>query len=101
MKLGLDTSRPAYVPLRDAMLCIDCQFVSPAANGKCSICSRNRLVILSELLELRVEQAFGETAPVRLVDLAAILVGNTSAQRTGDIKQEEQSRFEPWRFFEA
>jgi hypothetical protein len=101
MKLGLDTSRPAYVPLRDAMLCIDCEFVSPAANGKCSICGGTRLVILSELLELLVVQAFGAKAPARLADLAGILVSNNSAQRPGDTKQEEPSRYEPLRYFEA
>ena len=101
MKLGLDTSRPAYVPLRDAMLCIDCQFVSPAANGKCSICGSTRLVILSELLELLLVQAFGEKSPAHLADLASLLVGNNSAQRAGDTKQEEPSRFEPRSYFEA
>jgi hypothetical protein len=101
MKLGLDTSRPAHVPLRDAMLCIDCEFVSPAANGKCSICGSNRLVILSELLELLVVQAFGGKAPVRLAELANILVGNNPAQPPGDTRQEERSRFEPKRYFEA
>ena len=101
MKLGLDTSRPAYVPLRDAMLCIDCQFVSPAANGKCSICGSTRLVILSELLELLLVQAFGEKSPAHLADLASLLVGNNSAQRTADTKQEEPSRCEPRQYFEA
>lgn len=101
MKLGLDTSRPAYVPLRDAMLCLDCQFVSPAANGKCSICASNRIVILSELLELLVVQAFGGKAPVHLAELASLLVGNNSVQHTGDTKQEEPCRFEPGRYFEA
>jgi hypothetical protein len=101
MKLGLDTSRPAYVPLRDAMLCIDCQFVSPAANSKCSICGGTKLVILSELLELLLVQAFGEKAPAQLVELASLLVSNNSAQRAGDTKQKEPSRFEPRQYFEA
>jgi len=101
MKLGLDTSRPAYVPLRDAMLCLDCQFVSPAADGKCSICGSNGIVILSELLELLVVQAFGGKAPVHLADLANILVGNNSAQPSGDTREKESSRLERRRCFEA
>jgi hypothetical protein len=104
MKLGLDTSRPAYVPLRDAMLCIDCEFVSPAANGKCSICGSNKLVVLSKLLELLVDQAFGTNAPVRLADLAGILACNNSVEsveRHGDSRPEEPSRFELWPYFEA
>ena len=103
MKLSLDTSRPAIVPLRDAMLCIDCEFVTPAANGKCSICGGHRLVILSELLELLVEQACGAKAPVRLSELASILVGNNSIQHLSshDRHQEEPSRFELLRYFET
>jgi hypothetical protein len=101
MKLGLDTSRPAFVPLRDAMLCIDCQFVSPAANSKCSICGSSRFVSLSQLLELLVEQAFGGKAPVRLADLASILVNKNSVQRPSDNGREEPSRFELWPYFEA
>ena len=103
MKLSLDTSRPAIVPLRDAMLCIDCEFVTPAANGNCSICSGHRLVILSELLELLVEQACGTKAPARLADLASILVGNNSLKRSSSRNrhQKEPSGFERLRHFEC
>jgi hypothetical protein len=103
MKLSLDTSRPAIVPLRDAMLCIDCEFVTPAANGNCSICSGHRLVILSELLELLVEQACGAKAPARLADLASILVGNNSLKRSSSHNRhrEEPSGFDRLRYFEC
>ena len=103
MKLSLDTSRPAIVPLRDAMLCIDCEFVTPAANGNCSICSGHRLVILSELLELLVEQACGTKAPARLADLASILVGNNSLRRSSSHNQHQKEPFgfQPLRYFEC
>jgi hypothetical protein len=52
-------------------------------------------------LELLLVQAFGEKAPAQLVELASLLVGNNSAQRAGETKQEEPSRFEPRRYFEA
>lgn len=101
MKLRLDTSRPAIVPLRDAMLCIDCEFVTPAANGTCSICGGHRLVILSELLDLLVEQACGAKAPVRLAELASILVGNDSLQRSSSHNRhrEKLSGFERLLYF--
>jgi hypothetical protein len=58
-------------------------------------------MILSELLELLIVQAFGAKAPVQLADLASLLVDNNSVQRSGDTKQEEPHRFEPRRYFEA
>jgi hypothetical protein len=80
------------------MLCLDCQFVSPASNGKCSICGSSRFVSLSQLLELLVAQAYGAKGPIQLRDLANTLVGNNSVQRpVGD----EPSRFELWPYFEA
>ncbi len=69
-----DTTRSPFVPLRDAMLCIDCEFVTPAPNAKCSICGGDRLVILAELLDLLVGLASGSRAPARLADLASRLV---------------------------
>lgn len=103
MKLSLDTSRQAIVPLRDAMLCIDCEFVTPAANGNCSICNSDRLVILSELLELLVEQACGSKAPVRLAELASILVRNDSLERASSHNrhQKEPCGFERLRYFDS
>jgi hypothetical protein len=78
-----DTTRSSFVPLRDAMLCIDCEFVTPAANGKCSICSGHRFVVLSELLDLLVQQACGSRAPFRLAELASILVSERSQRLRG------------------
>ena len=103
MRPGPDTNRSAYVPLRDAMLCIDCEFVTPAADGKCSICSSNRLVTLLELLELLVEQACGAEAPDRLTELASIVAGNNSIQLPSSHhrNQEAPPRFELLRYFET
>jgi hypothetical protein len=92
MKFGLDTSRPAYVPLRDAMLCVDCEFVSPAANGKCSICGSNRLVVLSELLEFLAIQAYGAKTPIRLAELFSMLAASAS------VSQQKPDRAELWRY---
>jgi hypothetical protein len=102
MRLCLDANRSAYVPLRDAMLCIDCEFLTPAANGKCSICSSNRLVTLVELLELLLEQACGAKAPDRLAELASILAGNNSIRgpNSPNRNPEEPSRFELLRHFD-
>jgi hypothetical protein len=103
MKLGLDTSRPAIVPLRDAMLCTECEFVTPASSGKCSICGGNKLVMLSALLELLVKQACGANAPVRLVELACMIAANKSIQHPDSPQrhQEEPSPFELSQSFEA
>src|SRR5215471_16377133 len=78
-----DTIRSSFVPLRDAMLCIDCEFVTPAANGRCSICGGHRFVILAELLDLLVQQACGSKAPHRLAELASILVSERSLRLRG------------------
>jgi hypothetical protein len=72
------------------MLCIDCEFVTPAANGKCSICGSHRLVILSELLELLLEQACGAKAPLRLAQLASI-TGNNSVQHASTHNRQQTS----------
>jgi hypothetical protein len=74
-----DTSRSYFVPLRDAMLCIDCEFVTPAANSKCSICGGDRFVVLAQLLDLLVELACGSRPPVRLAELASTLVCKRSS----------------------
>jgi hypothetical protein len=58
-------------------------------------------MVLSELLELLIVQAFGAKAPVHLADLASLLVDNNSARSTGDKKQEDPPRFEPRPYFEA
>jgi len=85
------------------MLCIECEFVTPAASGKCSICGGNKLLMLSTLLELLVEQACGANAPVRLAELAIILAGNDSIQHPSPPQrhQEEPSPFALAQSFEA
>jgi len=103
MKLGLDTSRPAFVPLRDAMLCIECQFVTPASSGKCSICGGNQLVMLSELLELLVQHACGARAQIRLAELASVLVRSDSIPglSSPDKPQEQEEPSCPEPYFDA
>src|SRR5215469_12639164 len=103
MRPGLDASRSAYFPLRDAILCIDCEFITPAANGKCSICGSNRLVPLVELLGLLLEQACGAKAPVSLAELAGALAWNNSTPRSSshNRNQVENRRFELLRYFET
>ena len=76
-----DTTRLPFVPLRDAMLCIDCEFVTPAPNAKCSICGGDRLVILAQLLDLLVGLACGSGAPTRLAELASHLVCRNDAEQ--------------------
>jgi hypothetical protein len=79
MRVLLDvTSRSPFVALRDAMLCIDCEFVTPAGNSSCSICAGHRLVVLTDLLGVLVERACGSSTPARLVELANQLVREQS-----------------------
>jgi hypothetical protein len=75
-----DTSRSPFVALRDAMLCIDCEFVTPGGSGRCSICDGHRLVVLADLLGLLVEQACGSKSPTRLAELASVLACKDAGQ---------------------
>jgi hypothetical protein len=54
--LGEGTRLP-FIPLRDAMLCVDCEFLIPAANETCSVCGGRTLMDLAELLAVLVDKA--------------------------------------------
>ena len=45
------TSEPAFLPLRDAVLCRDCEFISGDAGDMCSVCGSRSLVRVSELMK--------------------------------------------------
>jgi hypothetical protein len=43
-------SKPSFLPLRDAVLCKDCQFISADAGAACAVCGSRSLLRLSELV---------------------------------------------------
>lgn len=51
------TSKPAFLPLRDAVLCRDCEFISADAGDACSVCGSRSLLRLSELVGSKAESA--------------------------------------------
>lgn len=76
MKLILDDKiRLAFVPLRNAMLCIDCQFITPAANDTCSVCGGRGLVGLAELLAALIDGAAGARGKSDLAALSRSVLG--------------------------
>ena len=57
MKFGLcATSRSAFIPLRDAMLCLDCQFITQPDRNLCSVCGGHLLVGVAQLLSALLEE---------------------------------------------
>lgn len=56
-----ETSRSALIPLRDAMLCMDCEFITPATDNACSLCGGHALLRLMELLGMLMEEACSTT----------------------------------------
>lgn len=40
----------AFVPLRDAVLCLDCWFVSSSSEGTCCVCHSTTLLSLAEIV---------------------------------------------------
>ena len=46
-----------FVPLRDAVLCKDCEFISADAGKACSVCGSRSLLRLSELVAANAESA--------------------------------------------
>jgi RNA polymerase subunit RPABC4/transcription elongation factor Spt4 len=81
MKLGI-LSRSAFLPLRDAMLCIDCEFITPATSDKCSVCGSLAVINLRELLGALIEEASRVPDGAGLAELSTSLVGHlASGQR--------------------
>lgn len=71
MTLRLNKPAPFnFVPLRDAMLCLECEFITPGGDDKCSICGKNTLVNLAELLDVLIGNACDATRPVPVAELA-------------------------------
>jgi len=51
MKCTLRNTKLSYLPLRDARLCTDCEFVSADEESVCPVCGSSSLLRLLELLE--------------------------------------------------
>ena len=51
MKCTLHNTKLSYLPLRDAVLCTDCEFVSADEEGACPVCGSSSLLRLLELLD--------------------------------------------------
>ena len=47
-----------FLPLRDAVLCKDCEFISADAGEACSVCGSRSVLRLRELVEANAESAF-------------------------------------------
>lgn len=51
MKCTLNiTNRSCYLPLRDAVLCTDCEFISTDAGNVCSVCGGRNLLKVCDLI---------------------------------------------------
>lgn len=73
MKVTLKTPHSMFIPLRDAMLCVECEFITPAGNDKCSICGEKKLVSLAELLDVLIGKACDATPPIAIAELARLV----------------------------
>lgn len=51
MMCTLQNVKLSYVPLRDAMLCTDCEFVSADEESGCPVCGSGSRLRLPELLD--------------------------------------------------
>ena len=49
MKLNI-ARRSSYLPLRDAVLCTDCEFISADAGDSCAVCGSRNLLKLCDLI---------------------------------------------------
>jgi hypothetical protein len=78
MQIGV-TGRSAFVPLRDAMLCIDCTFITPAASDKCSVCGGRLIVSLANLLSTLIDQACSASEITGLAELSRSLVSELAS----------------------
>ncbi len=43
-----------FVPLRDAVLCLECSFISSGLEGTCCVCHGDALLSLAEVLPVRL-----------------------------------------------
>jgi DNA-directed RNA polymerase subunit RPC12/RpoP len=58
MKCTLNVvSKPSFLPLRDAVLCKDCEFISADEGDVCSVCGSRSLLRLRELVKSSAESA--------------------------------------------
>ena len=56
MKLNI-ANRSSYLPLRDAVLCTDCEFISADAGDACAVCGSRNLLKLCDLIGQHTEPA--------------------------------------------
>lgn len=47
-------TKPSFLPLRDAVLCKECEFVSADSGEVCQVCGSHSLVRLSDVLKSTV-----------------------------------------------
>lgn len=67
MKLSLhERSRFAFIPLRDAVLCLDCQFITPPGSNTCSVCGGHALAGLAQILGALLEDPPATTPASRV-----------------------------------
>ena len=67
MKSSLhEISRPAFVPLRDAVLCFDCQFITSSGSKMCSVCGGRVLLGVAQILDVLLEEVCGAIPTSRL-----------------------------------
>jgi hypothetical protein len=58
MKCTLNVvSKPSFLPLRDAVLCKDCEFISADEGDVCSVCGSRSLLRVCELVKNSAESA--------------------------------------------
>lgn len=63
-----ERSRPAFIPLRDAVLCLDCHFITPPGNNLCSVCGGRVLVGVTQILSVLLEEPRAAEAPSGLTE---------------------------------
>ncbi len=50
-------NKPAFVPLRNAILCLECNFVSSGVEDTCCVCHGTLLLNLAALVAEQLEKA--------------------------------------------
>jgi hypothetical protein len=50
-------NKSSFLPLRDAVLCKDCEFISADSGESCSVCGSRSLLRLSELVRSKAGSA--------------------------------------------
>jgi len=57
MKFSMyERSRSAFIPLRDAMLCLDCQFITQPGSNLCSVGGGHLLAGVAQILSALLEE---------------------------------------------